>query len=917
MEESKRRKNKRIAAIEDSNNIITENDEKNEEEIEELVDENNPSNDEEHIEVLQSNEIDDKISEVLVKENLIENLKTKEQQKNEKVDIRTLENDNIKVKKQEKNKISNKNYEDNIEIVRRIPDVNIGLTTDEAEDRKTIGLNNEVKQGSTKTIFSIIMSNILTVFNFINFGLGIWLISVGSYKDCFFLLIVSLNLFIGILQEIKAKKTIDRLSLISAPVGNVIRDKVEIDIPITDIVVDDIVVLTPGKQICCDCVLLEGGVEVDESNITGESDAIVKRVGDVLYSGSYVLSGNCKAVADKVGKDSYIQKLTEQAKKYVKPKSELMRSLKILFRLITFLIVVIGIALFVLQKNFTDLEYREIVSKTCGAIIGMIPSGLYLLTSITLAVGVIRLAKINTIVQELYCIEMLARVNVLCLDKTGTITDGTMTVKGAVEYPINTGMPLKHAIISHLTILNDDNMTSKALIEKYGKGRKFKYKKTISFSSQRKFSAIEYEKHGVFALGAPEVLFKENYHLIEEDVAKYTDQGLRVVVLAHGDGNIIDNELSCDLKPVCLFLIEDTIRKEAITTINYFNTHNVQVKVISGDNPLTVSRIAERAGVIGAENYINLDGLSDREVIRAATKYNVFGRVTPAQKKIIIQTLKKEKNTVAMTGDGVNDILALKEADCSIAMASGSEAARNVSHLVLLDSNFASMPKVVNEGRRVINNVQKVSILFLTKTIFSFLLSLIAIGNNGQYPISPFQLTMIDLLVIGIPSFCLALEPNIKQVKGRFIINVLKTAVPGALTVVIMTLIIYALKDTLNMNDRQIPTLIVISATFTCMMVLKNVCKPFNTFKKILFGTMFSMFVVCILFASMFFDFSPFWVMEKYIVNGQPVEPLSASHIILLICLFQASSTLITILSNIVPWTKKKINYIVNKITQI
>ena len=858
----------------------------------------------------ESIEVKNAETKKLVEENLIENIKKQENNIKSIVTIDDLQSDNVIIEKTVSN---NKKSDDSTEVIRRIPDLNEGLTSDEAEDRKLLGMDNAVKQGSSKTIFGIIVSNIFTMFNLINFLIGIWLISVGSYKDCFFLVIVSFNLLIGILQEVKAKKTIDKLSLISAPVANVIRDKCEIDIPITDIVLDDILVLSSGKQICCDAIVVDGNLEVDESSITGESDAIQKKVGDLLYSGSFVVSGHCKAVAHKVGKDSYIQKLTNQAKKYMRPKSELMKSLRILYWLVTVLVVVIGFTLYFLQTNKTDLPYPEIVSKTCGAIIGMIPSGLQLLTSVTLAVGVIRLGKINTIVQELYCIEMLARVDVVCLDKTGTITDGTMTLRNVVDYPNNTGLPLKHSIVSYLTIMNDDNMTSLALLEKYGKGKKFKHRKIIPFSSQRKFSAIEYDKYGVFALGAPDILFKDNYHLIEDDVNSYSEQGLRVLAFGHCEGEIIGNEISAELKPVCLFLIEDTIRKEAINTINYFNTHNVTVKVISGDNPITVSRIAERAGIENAQNYISLDGLSDREVIRAASKYTVFGRVTPGQKKLIIQTLKKEKHTVAMTGDGVNDILALREADCSIAMASGSEAARNVSHLVLLDSNFASMPKVVNEGRRVINNVQRVSILFLTKTIFSFILSLIAIGNDGQYPISPSQLFMIDLLVIGIPSFFLALEQNTNQVKGRFMWNVLKSAIPGALTVVIMTLIIYALKDTLSMNSRQVPTLIVISATFTCMMVLKNVCKPFKPYKKVLFGTVFSVFLACILFASMFFDFSPFWVLPEYTVNGNPVEPLQPAQIILLICLFQASSIMISLLSNIVPWTKKKINYLINK----
>ena len=819
-----------------------------------------------------------------------------------------------------------KEVKEKVKVVRRVPNIEEGLSTEEVEARIESGMGNAVKQGSTKTISGIIISNTFTFFNLLNFSIGAWLLSVGAYLDMVFLLIVTSNLIIGIIQEIKAKKTIDSLSLISAPVAVVIRDKEVQEIPISDLVLDDILLLSSGKQICSDAIVLENIIEVDESLLTGESDPVIKKPGDNLFSGSFVISGTCKAIVDKVGADAYIQKLTSQAKKYIKPKSDLLKSLKLIIRIVAIIIIPMGMALYFLQNNnsFIEPATRETIIKTSGAMIGMIPSGLFLLTSITLAVGLIRLGKINTLVQELYCIEMLARVNVLCLDKTGTITDGTMTVNGLVEYPNEAGMKSTTIISTMITVLDDQNLTSVALEQKFGKSRKVRALKTLPFSSARKFSAIELEKYGVFLMGAPEIILKDNFHLVERDVERYAAEGLRVLLLAHSKGKISKEEITGEVLPVSLILIEDTIRKEAITTINYFNTHGVKVRVISGDNPMTVAKVAERAGVIDADKFINLDGMTDKEVIKAVDKYAVFGRVTPNQKKLIIQTLKKNKNTVAMTGDGVNDILALKEADCSIAMASGSEAARNVSHLVLLDSNFASLPRVVNEGRRVINNVQRVSTLFLTKTIFSFLLALIALSNNGRYPISPSQLILIDLLVIGIPSLILAIEPNNRQVKGKFLLNVLKNALPGALTIVVLTLIIYALKEQLGLfivteglNGETIivdktPTLIVICATFTCMMVLKKVCSPFNIVRKMLFGIMFLLFIVCALFLGMFFDFHPFWETSL-----NPREPLDLKQIIFLVCLVQASSLLIKLLSNVVPWCRKQINFLLNSITQI
>lgn len=784
-------------------------------------------------------------------------------------------------------------------------DPSVGLSSSEVQKRVSQGLTNETNTGSTKTIRRIVFSNIFTFFNMLNIFIAALLIYVGAYKDIFFMVIVTANTAIGIIQEVKAKKTIDKLSLLSAPIGHVLRDGQEREIPVQDIVINDLLILKTGKQISADCVITEGSIEVDESLLTGESDSIIKNVGDTLLSGSFVVSGTCRAEATSVGKNAYIENLTKQAKVYKKPKSDLMKSLKIIVRTVGVFIVPMGLALFFMQYEGGTLlpvrgslewsQFSSAVRATAGAVVGMIPSGLFLLTSVALAVGVLKLAQNNTLVQELYCIEMLARVDTLCLDKTGTITDGTMTVRSILEYGNDPKTQAKKIIPQMMATFKDKNQTSQALIDKLGLASKsVNATHVINFSSKRKFSAITFEKIGTFAIGAPEfVLTKEAYQTIENDVERYAAQGLRVLVYAYSSKNIDQKELPNNMSAKALILIEDTIRPDAILTIEYFKTHNVDVKVISGDSPVTVAHIAQRAGIDNADKYISLDGLSDREVIDSAMKYSVFGRVNPNQKKILVQTLKSNGRTVAMTGDGVNDILALREADTSIAMASGSEAARNVSHLVLLDSNFSSMPKVVNEGRRVINNVQRVATLFLTKTIFSIILAIIALMTNSKYPITPSQLFMIDFLVIGLPALVLSLQANHEQVTGKFLSNVLKKAFPGALTVGLQTLIIMYLAPILGMDSQAQSTLIVIAATFTCMMVLYRVLQPFNNFRKLLFIIMFSTFVIAVLMLPEFFEFKA--LVPYYVSSGNVIPELSNSEKLLLLVLVQSSSSLINV----------------------
>lgn len=799
---------------------------------------------------------------------------------------------------------------DEVVVERYNPDTTKGLSLHEVEARLMAGYDNDTSTGSSKTIINILFTNIFTFFNILTFGIAGWIISAGHFDQLDFLVVILANLVIGVIQEIKAKNTIDNLSLLSAPTAIVVRDANEVEIAIKALVIDDIMKLNGGKQISADAVLRSGTIEVDESLLTGESDIIVKNAGDPLYSGSFVVSGTGYAQVVAVGNDIYVQKLTSQAKKYRKPKSELFSSLKLIIRVIGVIIIPMGVSLFLIM---TKQGSEEIVLRTSGAVIGMIPSGLFLLTSSALAVGVIRLAQNNTLVQELFVIEMLARTDVLCLDKTGTITDGTMTVHSTIEFENKTGLTFKNIVSILLNAQEEENLTSKALIDRFGTARRLRNNATIPFSSARKYSAASFDKYGTFILGAPEFIVPKTGNAdFFKEVDEQSKLGYRVLTVAHSKDMIKDSKIVGKVSPVGLIMIEDTIRPDAIETIDYFKKSGVAIRVISGDNPMTVSRIAQRAGINGSDKYVSLEGLTDNEVIQAASEYIVFGRVSPNQKKILVEALKSEGHTVAMTGDGVNDILALREADTSIALASGSEAARNVAHLVLLDSNFSSMPKVVQEGRRVINNIQKLSGLFLAKTLFSVLLATVAIIGKGNYPISPKHLLPINILVIGLPTFFLAMESNNDIVEGSFLANVLKGALPGALVILINSLVIIGLNTKLEMTSEVNTTLIVLTATITMFILLFKISQPFNKFRGILFSTFFITFLLLVFLRPDFIDLVPF-----YTVGFSSQEPLSISQTLLLIVLIQSTYPLLYIFENILGWIKKLINKIVSLLTNL
>ena len=658
--------------------------------------------------------------------------------------------------------------------------IDIGLTKEEVEERIKENKVNYDTSLPTKSIKTIVRENIFTLFNLINILLGVAVFCVGSYKNLLFLIVIFCNTAISIIQEINSKKAVDKLSILAQAKVNCIRDGEKQEIGINSIVLDDLLMLETGNQIVADSIILEGEVEVNESFITGESDVIYKRKGDTLLSGSFVVSGKCKAEVIHIGDENYTSKISSGAKYVKKVNSEIMKSLNGIIKIVSIAIVPIGILLFFNQLGLTENSFKNAVVNTVAAIIGMIPEGLVLLTSTVLAVSVIRLSKRKVLVQELYCIETLARVDTLCLDKTGTITEGTMEVNDIIE--ITKSKEELEEILSEISSASDDNnSTIEAIRAKYKNKQKWKVINKIPFSSQKKWSGVCFKDKGSYIIGAPEFVLREKYDEYKERIEKYSND-YRVIIVANSEGDFIEKELPDKLEVLGFVLISDVIRKEASKTLKYFKEQGVNIKIISGDNPITVSKIAKRAGVENSEKYINMQEIKTKEQLeKAAKEYTIFGRVTPVQKKELVQALKKEGHTVAMTGDGVNDVLALKEADCSIAMASGSDATRNVAELVLLDSNFASMPEIVLEGRRTINNIERSATLFLVKTIYASILAIIFLFVNMPYPFMPIQLTLISTVTIGIPSFVLALEPNKERIKGKFLRNVISRALRNSL----------------------------------------------------------------------------------------------------------------------------------------
>ena len=744
--------------------------------------------------------------------------------------------------------------EKRIPTTRYRPDHQTGLTAQQVQEHRMHGWTNQPVDPPSKTTKEIIQENVFTYFNLIFLVLAVLLCLVGSFRDLTFLPVIVLNTLIGIIQETRAKKVLDNLTMLNAPHAMVIRDGKKSQINAEDLVIDDIVIFEAGNQVCADAEVCAGEVQVNESLLTGESDEITKRKGDQLMSGSFIVSGQCHARLDKVGADSYISRLTLEAKAMQNTEqSEMIRSLDKLVKWVGVAIIPIGIILFIQAFVFQGEGFRSSVTSMIAAVIGMIPEGLYLLASVALAVSSIRLAQKKVLLHDMKCIETLARVNVLCVDKTGTITENTMEVQDVIptkEYEEGELRPLSELLGDFTAAQSSDNITMEAMKRyfKIASGKKAVAK--TGFSSASKYSSVTFEEAS-YVLGAPEFVLKEQYENYEEAISAHASKGARVLVFGTAKEEPDGKPLKEAVTPLAYVLLANPIRQEAKETFTYFAEQGVEVKVISGDNPLTVSEVAKEAGIAGAERYVDASTLHTEEEMRAAVLNNaVFGRVTPNQKRKFVQILKEEGKTVAMTGDGVNDVLALKDADCSIAMASGSDAAAQASQLVLLESDFSCMPEVVLEGRRVVNNIQRSASLFLVKNIFSFLLSLVSFVFMFTYPLEPSQISLISMFTIGVPAFFLALEPNKNIIKGHFLTNVFLKALPAALTDVLAVGALVIFGRTFGVSSADISTAATMLLSIVGFMILYTISAPMNVLRGVILGGC----IVGLLFCSIFLN---------------------------------------------------------------
>ena len=752
-----------------------------------------------------------------------------------------------------------------------------GLTDEQVNERIAEGKVNADENPNTRTYKQIVRENTLTFFNFLNLVLLVLVLMVGSYKNAFFVCIIIINTLIGIAQEIRAKKTIDKLAILTARKSVVIREGQKWTVPTEELVLDDVVCLKTGDQVPADACILEGSLEVNESLLTGESDNLPKSEGDELFSGSFVTSGEACCQIIHVGKDNYAAQITSEAKEFKRHNSELKNSLNAILKVISIIIVPLGALLFYKQYYIVGDTFRDSVVSMVAGVLGMIPEGLVLLTSVALTLGALVLANKKTLVQELYCIETLARVDTLCLDKTGTITEGTMCVDRVEPY-VSTGRVETAATEAEsaespeaeeqvqtdpaftddidtimgnmMHVLKDQNATIDALRKRFPAKQDMTLEHVIPFSSDRKYSGAVFEEKGTYLMGAAQFLFPEDNEELTEKCQAYAEEGLRVLVLAHSSQNAEGTELPEGLEPLALMLLTDVIREEAPDTLAFFDSQEVDLKVISGDDPVTVAAIARRAGLKNADSYVDATTLTTEEELQdAVAQYSVFGRVTPQQKKAMVQALQSQGHTVAMTGDGVNDVLALKEADCSIAMAQGSDAAKNIANVVLLDSNFASMPHIVNQGRRVVNNIRTAASMFLIKTMFSVMLSLLTIFFGNAYPFEPIQMSLISACAVGIPTFLLAQENNYEKIDHTFLRHVFINAFPAAITITFCVFAVMLVCQNVYHSMAMLNTACVLVTGWNYMAALKTVYAPLNTYRKvIIYGMQFIFFAAAVIF---------------------------------------------------------------------
>ena len=718
-----------------------------------------------------------------------------------------------------------------------------GLTQAEVEARIADGQVNAIQDSSNRSVKDIVMGNTLTFFNFINIVLLALVLSVHSYKNMLFIFIIIANTLIGIFQEIKAKITLDKLKILTVSHVDVIRDGVKKSVTVSELVKDDVILLKSGGQIPADGVILDGEVDVNESLLTGESDSIHKTCGSKVLSGSFVTSGKAMCLLTEVGHDCYMAKLSSEAKQFTRYKTELQRNLDTILTFISIIIVPLGIILFAKQYWISGSTYEQAALDTVAAVLGMIPEGLVLLTSVALALGAVRLARRSTLVRELFCIETLARVDTLCLDKTGTITEGHLCVQG--EESVKEDVDLEQLMGRMVAALGDENETFQALRQHYKRNQSTNTKLVLPFSSERKFSGVVFEGEGTYLMGAYQFIFPQADPAVLEKIAEYASQGLRVLTVAHSPNEMTDYTLAEDFEIVGFVFMTDVVRKNAPDILGYFEEQGVDLKVISGDDPVTVAAIAARAGLKDADKYIDATTIhTDEEMEDAILKYSVFGRVTPKQKQQMVRLLKQNGRTVAMTGDGVNDVLALKDADVSIAMASGSEAAKNTANLVLLNSDFASLPHIVNEGRRVINNIKAAASMFLIKTGFSVLTALLTIIVGQNYPFQPIQLSVINGCAVAIPTMLLQLEPSFQKVNKHFFREVLRMSMPAAITITAMITIINNIGHSIGTPREMLSTVCVLATGWVYLITLRQVYSPMTGYRKFVIYLMQTAYLV-------------------------------------------------------------------------
>lgn len=718
-----------------------------------------------------------------------------------------------------------------------------GLTQAEVEARIADGQVNAIQDSSNRSVKDIVMGNTLTFFNFINIVLLALVLSVHSYKNMLFIFIIIANTLIGIFQEIKAKITLDKLKILTVSHVDVIRDGVKKSVTVSELVKDDVILLKSGGQIPADGVILDGEVDVNESLLTGESDSIHKTCGSKVLSGSFVTSGKAMCLLTEVGHDCYMEKLSSEAKQFKRYKTELQRNLDTILKFISIIIVPLGIILFAKQYWISGSTYEQAALDTVAAVLGMIPEGLVLLISVALALGAVRLARRSTLVRELFCIETLARVDTLCLDKTGTITEGHLCVQG--EESVKEDVDLEQLMGRMVAALGDENETFQALRQHYKRNQSTNTKLVLPFSSERKFSGVVFEGEGTYLMGAYQFIFPQADPAVLEKIAEYASQGLRVLTVAHSPNEMTDYTLAEDFEIVGFVFMTDVVRKNAPDILGYFEEQGVDLKVISGDDPVTVAAIAARAGLKDADKYIDATTIhTDEEMEDAILKYSVFGRVTPKQKQQMVRLLKQNGRTVAMTGDGVNDVLALKDADVSIAMASGSEAAKNTANLVLLNSDFASLPHIVNEGRRVINNIKAAASMFLIKTGFSVLTALLTIIVGQNYPFQPIQLSVINGCAVAIPTMLLQLEPSFQKVNKHFFREVLRMSMPAAITITAMITIINNIGHSIGTPREMLSTVCVLATGWVYLITLRQVYSPMTGYRKFVIYLMQTAYLV-------------------------------------------------------------------------